>query len=135
MKVAIRYYSKSGNTKKIACSIAQALGTTAETIDVPVLEPVDVLFLGGALYAGGIDARLQDYIRKLTPALVKSVAVFGTSAGGKPIQPLVEGLLRGTGISISGDGFSCKGKFLFVNIGRPNEEDCRNAAAYAKGNV
>ncbi|MDR3171551.1 MAG: hypothetical protein LBU17_07985 [Treponema sp.] len=132
MKIAVRYYSKSGNTKKIACAIADAVGTTANTTDEPIAEQVDVLFLGGALYAGGIDVHLRDYIKKLTPAQVKSIAVFSTAAGGKSIQPHVAGLLNGTGITISGDGFSCKGKFLFINLGRPNEQDCSDAVAYAK---
>jgi flavodoxin len=132
MKIAVRYYSKSGNTKKLACAIADAVGTTAKTTDEPIAEQVDVLFLGGALYAGSIDAHLRDYIRKLTPEKVKSSAVFSTSASGKSIQPQVEGLLNGTGITISGDGFSCKGKFLFINIGRPSDKDCSDAVAYAK---
>jgi flavodoxin len=131
MKTAVRYYSKSGNTKKIADAIAQAIGAAAKTTDEPLSEQVDVLFLGGALYAGGLDGRLQDYIKKLTREKAKSVAVFSTAGGGASIRPLVEGLLKGAGIPVSGD-FSCRGKFLFINRGRPNEQDCSNAAAFAE---
>ena len=46
MKAAIRYYSKGGNTEKVALAISKATGLPAETIDVPLLEDVDILFLG-----------------------------------------------------------------------------------------
>lgn len=46
MKVAVRYYTKSGNTEKLALEIAKAVGVTAETTSVPISEEVDVLFLG-----------------------------------------------------------------------------------------
>lgn len=47
---AVRYYSKLGNTKKIAEAIAEGAGVSAVSItDEPELkEHTDVLFLGGA---------------------------------------------------------------------------------------
>ena len=45
MKIAVRYYTKTGNTKKLAMAIAEAVGVEAKPISVPVDEPVDILFL------------------------------------------------------------------------------------------
>jgi flavodoxin len=132
MKTAVRYYSKSGNTKKLASAIAEALGVTAASTDEAILEQIDVLFLGGALYAGGIDAHLRDYIKKLSVEKVKSVALFSSSASGRTIRPQVEKLLNGTGITIVGNEFAREGRFLFIHSGRPNEKDCAEAAAFAK---
>jgi flavodoxin len=132
MNTAVRYYSKSGNTKKLAEAIAKSVGTTAESIDKAIAEPVELLLLGGAVYAGKIDTHLRDFISRLSPNIVKSVAVFSTAAGGKSIQPQVAELLKGKGIPIIGDGFSCKGKFLLANLGRPNEQDCAAAAEFTK---
>ena len=46
MKTAIRYYTRSGNTKKLADAIGAALSLQAETVDTPLTEKVDLLLLG-----------------------------------------------------------------------------------------
>ena len=54
MKNAVRYYSRTGNTKVAAEAIAKAINEEAVSVDspeAPVREHVDVLFIGGALYA------------------------------------------------------------------------------------
>ena len=48
MKIAVRYYTKTGNTKKLAEAIGNAVGAEALPISVPITEPVDVLFLGNS---------------------------------------------------------------------------------------
>lgn len=45
MKTAIRYFTRSGNTKKLADAIAGAVGVPALTVAEPLREPVDTLFL------------------------------------------------------------------------------------------
>jgi flavodoxin len=132
MKTAVRYYSKSGNTKKIAEAIAKAVGVTAKSTDEAPLESVDLLFLGEGIYAKNIDGHLRGFIRQLSSETVKSVAVFTTSKNGRSIQPQIEELLKDKGITTLVEGFACKGKFLFTNKGRPNEQDCADAAAFAK---
>lgn len=51
MKNAIRYYAETGNTKKLAEAIGEAVGICPETVEVSVIEDVDVLFLGSSVYA------------------------------------------------------------------------------------
>lgn len=132
MKIAVRYYSKSGNTKKIAEAIAKAVGTTAKTINEVISEPVEFLFLGGAIYAGNISNHLKIFIQGLTSEKVKAVVVFSTSMGGKSIKAQVSETLKDKKIKIIEKDFSCKSSFLFINRGRPNELDCSNAADFAK---
>ena len=48
MKVAVRYYTKTGHTKKLAEAVAGAVGAEALPISTPVSEPVDILFLGNS---------------------------------------------------------------------------------------
>ena len=38
MKIAVRYYSRGGNTKKLADAIAKAVGVEALTADTPLKE-------------------------------------------------------------------------------------------------
>lgn len=59
MNAAVRYYSRSGNTKAVAEAIAKGAGVQAVSVDAAdakITEPVDVLFIGGALYAYGLDS-------------------------------------------------------------------------------
>jgi len=44
MKIVIRYYTKTGNTKKLAEAISSAIGVEAKTVDEPLTEDVDILF-------------------------------------------------------------------------------------------
>ena len=48
MKCAVRYYTKTGNTKKLAEVVAAALGVEALPISEPVSEQTDLLFLGNS---------------------------------------------------------------------------------------
>ena len=41
MTYAVRYYTKTGNTKRLAEAVAEALGVEALPISEPVTEPVE----------------------------------------------------------------------------------------------
>lgn len=79
MKVAVRYQSRGGNTKAVAVAIAKATGVKAEPIDVPLDESVDLLFVGGGVYAWDIDGSLKKYLETLEVNIVKSIAAFSTA--------------------------------------------------------
>lgn len=55
MKIAVRYFSRTGNTKKLAEAIAKAINVEAKITDKPLCEDVDILFLGSSAYANGVD--------------------------------------------------------------------------------
>jgi flavodoxin len=135
MDVAVRYYSRSGNTQKVAEAMGEALGSPAKTVEEPVSGTADLLFLGGALYAGDIDKRLQAFIESLKPEQVKKAVVFGTAAGDKGVYAKIKGLLDRRGIPAAAEFFHCRGKFLIANRGRPNEQDLKNAGDFARGFV
>ena len=99
MKIAVRYQSRGNNTKTVAEAIAKAAGTTAESIEKPLVEPVDILFIGGGVYMGGFDASLETFIEHLNPELVKSAAVF-TSAGGQDKTKKILSILENRGLNV-----------------------------------
>ena len=70
MKFAVRYYTKTGNTKKLAEAVAAALDTDALPISEPLAEKVDILFLGNSYYAFSIDPEVRDFIRSLDSSMV-----------------------------------------------------------------
>ncbi len=136
MKTWVLYYSKGGNTKKIADAIAEELDEVLKSEQIPPAYPpenVSLLFLGTGEYAGKPDPKMVEFIRTLNPNRVKNAAVFGTSAGGagKAIDG-VKTLLKEKGINVVDESFSCRGKFLLANRKRPDESDIKSAKEFAK---
>ena len=70
MKTAVRYYTKTGNTKRLAEAVASAVGTEALPISTPITEPVDILFLGNSYYAFSIDPEVRTFIQSLDKSKV-----------------------------------------------------------------
>lgn len=79
MKIAVRYQSRGGNTKAVAEMIAEMTGVTAEPIDKPLDEKVDILFLGGGVYMWDMDESLKRYIENLEPQKVGQIVGFSTT--------------------------------------------------------
>lgn len=127
MSVAIRYYSRSGNTKEVAEAIAKAAGVSAVSVDAgdaKLSQPVDVLFVGGALYAYGIDSHLKDYLKTLNKNDAKKAVVFSTSWISKHSIDLIKKGLEEAGITVVEESFYVKSK--------PSEEQLKEAADFAR---
>ena len=131
MKIAVRYYSRGGNTKKIAEAIAEAVGVEAKTVSEPLAEDVDLLFLGSAPYAFDVDDEVKKFIGGIQVSVGK-VVNFSTSAAVKSTRKYVETLLAEKKIPVAKEEFSCRGSFAMLHKGRPNEADQKAAADFAK---
>ena len=132
MKLAVRYYSRGGNTKKIAEAIAKAVGVEAKTVSEPLTEDVDILFLGSAPYAFDVDDEVKKFISGIHVSVGK-VVNFSTSAAVKSTRRYVEKLLAERQIPVAKEEFSCRGAFAMLHKGRPNEADQKAAADFARG--
>ena len=99
MNIAVRYQSRGGNTKAIAEAVAKAAASRAESVEVPLNGPVDVLFIGGGVYASNIDESLQKYIDALNPEFVKTAAVF-TTGGFMGATDKISAALKAKGINV-----------------------------------
>ncbi len=131
MKVQVRYLSKSGNTKKIADAIARASGCKAESIEHGIEEETDLLFLGAAVYAAGIDSQMKEFINHLDHK-VKKVVVFSTAAVLPSAYPQMKKILMQNNIAVDEQEFHCRGKFAMMHSGRPNASDIQAAEKFAK---
>ncbi len=131
MKVAVRYYSRSGNTEKVAMAIGKAVGEPSYTTDVPLSEDVDVLFLGSAVYAFGIDDEVKKFISGIDVKVGK-VVNFSTTALVKSSYKHVKKALDAKGITLAKEEFHCRGRFGNAHKDRPNEKDLAEAFEFAK---
>ena len=132
MKIAVRYYTKTGNTRRLAEAVAEAVGAEALPISTPVTEKADILFLGNSYYAFSIDPEVRDFIRSLDKEKVGKIVNFGSAAMLNSTWKKVKAEADKAGIPIDEREFHCKGEFKGVHKGRPNEEDLAAAAAFAK---
>ena len=132
MKVAVRYYTKTGNTKKLAEAVAGALGVQALPITEPVSEAVDVLFLGNSYYAFTIDPEVRAFIQSLDKSKIGRIVNFGSAAMLNSTYKKVKAEADKVGIPMDEREFHCKGEFKGIHKGRPNAEDLAAAAAFAK---
>ena len=132
MKIAVRYYTKTGNTKRLAEAVARAVGVEALPISVPVDEAVDLLFLGNSYYAFSIDPEVRAFVLSLSKDKVGRIVNFGSAAMLNSTYKKIKAAADKVGIPMDEREFHCRGEFKGVHKGRPNEEDLKAAAAFAK---
>ncbi|MBR2581839.1 MAG: flavodoxin [Oscillospiraceae bacterium] len=132
MKIAVRYYTKTGNTKKLAEAVAEAVGAEALPLSAPIEERVDILFLGNSYYAFTIDPEVRDFVRSLDSGKVGRIVNFGSAAMLNSTYKKVKAEADKAGVPMDEREFHCKGEFKGIHKGRPNEEDLKAAAAFAR---
>lgn len=131
--IRVVYFSRGGNTRRLAEAVAGEVGTQAESVaELMYVQGADLLFVGASAYAGDIGAEMREYLAKLTPGDVGRVAVFGSAAGKKSMRDVVAAVLEPNGIPVEKEAFLCKGAFLIVNRGKPDAADCAGAREFAR---
>ena len=131
MNIAVRYYTKTGNTKRLAEAVAEAVGVQALPISEPLTERADILFLGNSYYAFSIDPEVRSFIRSLDSDKVDRIVNFGSAAMLNSTWKKVKSEADKVGIKMDKREFHCKGEFKGVHKGRPNDDDLQAAKDFA----
>ena len=131
MNIAIRYYTRSGNTKKLADAISEALNIEAFDVSEPLSEKTDILFLGCSYYAFDVDPIVKDFIVNNKDNIGKIVC-FGTSAMMKSMKKPVTKVAKTVGVTVSDEEFHCRGRFGKIHKNRPDADDLKDASDFAK---
>lgn len=133
MKIAIRYFTKSkkGNTEKIANFVSEKLGIPALDVTKPLEEEVDELLLINAMYAADIDKAIKDFL-KTNKEKIKLVININSAASGASTLKAVKKVCDNEGIAVSEKEFHTVASWIFINKGRPNEEDFKRLEAFLK---
>ena len=132
MTYAVRYYTQTGNTKRLAEAIANELGVEALPLSAPITENVDVLLLGNSYYAFTIAPEVRDFVAGLDKAKVGKIVNFGTAAMMNSNYKKVRSVAATKGIPVLDKEFHCKGEFKGMNKGRPNEDDLKAAREFVR---
>ena len=154
-KIAVS--SVTGNTRKVADAIAEAVGASAVDLKdtLPEAEGADIVAVGFWLWRGGPDPKTAEFLSKLHDT---NVVLFATHAADPKSEHAITSLARaayhvGPNCNILAT-FSCQGqvseavlarraklpkddphtksKGWITSQGHPNSEDIANAAEFAK---
>lgn len=135
-RVRVFYYSKTGNTRKVAEAIASEM--KADAVDVVKhggsygMRDCDLLFVGSGIYWFKAGNEMVKFLESLAPSEGKHAAVFATHGSRDDHIAQMKRILEGKGLKVVGE-WSCPGQeFAMVNRGRPNEEDLKEARVFAK---
>ncbi|KYK36176.1 MAG: flavodoxin [Theionarchaea archaeon DG-70-1] len=149
MQVLVLYYSRTGNTKKLAEAVAQGAeqvkGVTCVLKSVSEVTKEDVLSSGGIIagspvYFGTMASELKEIFDKFVSIRSKMGdkigAAFATSAdpsGGKEttIMSIIQAMLI-CGMIIVGDPLDATGHYGVACTGAPDEKTTLNAAKLGK---
>jgi len=149
MQVLILYYTKSGNTKKLAEEVAKGV---QEVKDVTcVLKPVsevtgedflmsDGIIAGSPVYFGTMAAEMKEIFDKfiglrkqMEDKIGAAFATSGDPSGGKEttIFSILQAMLI-YGMIIVGDPLDATGHYGIACTGAPDKQTCLNAAKLGK---
>lgn len=131
MKAAVRYFSKTGNTKKLADAAASAIGVTAKDVTQPLEEDVDILFLCNSVYWNGIDGKVKAFLKASGHKIGKLVNV-SSAALKESTYKQMKSFAEEAGIPIDGREFHCRGSFMGMHKGKPDQNDIENLKKFAR---
>ena len=126
------YYSKTGNTRKVADVIAETLEVTAKDVKtVGTVDPDAFVFLGMGCYRGELPAEIKEFLR-VNRFYNRKIALFTTSAFGVADERRnLEKQLAANGAVIVRN-FKCPGRLLSINTEHPTWLDLKKAAWFAR---
>jgi NAD(P)H dehydrogenase (quinone) len=149
MKVLVLYYSKGGNTKKLAEYVAEGVNQVSGVTAV-LKTPSDVtkedfveaagIIAGSPVYFGSMAAELKkvfdDFVgvrKKMENKVGAAFATSGDPTGGKETTmfSIIQCLLI-YGMIIVGDPISATGHYGVACVGAPDEQTAENARKLGK---
>lgn len=114
MKILVTYYTKTGNTKKIAEAIYQALDKKDKDLkplkEVEDIESYNLIFCGFPVHAHSVPVPAQNFLKKIQPAV--KVALFSTHGARTEGQMPKEAIRNAIGLvkaEVLGS-FTCRGE-------------------------
>lgn len=144
MKAAVLYYSKTGNTKKVARSIAKGLGCAARSVSEvrpPDVTKYKLVGFGSGVYFGKPGEQLMLFAERLKPVKKKKAFVFTTFGGVRAAgaSQLIKDKISEKGFEVVGEhrtkAYDNWGPLKLVggiNKGKPDQSDLKAAEEFGK---
>lgn len=155
-KILVTYFSLTGNTKKVAEAIFEALPNDKQILsleEVKNIDDYDLLFIGFPIHSHSIPYKVEGFLRQLPPG--KKIAFFsthGSFTGGELSRQAIEYAISITPQAKIIGTFSCRGRMsqaaleilrrspeheAWVDMAasafhHPDEQDLEDARAFAR---
>jgi flavodoxin len=114
MKTLVTYFTKTGNTEKVARAIYEAIGDEKKLVPVNEVknsDEYDLIFCGFPVHAHSVPLSVQDFIKSIPPN--KNLALFvthGSLRGGELAVTAIEHAISlASKLKVLGT-FGCRGK-------------------------
>jgi flavodoxin len=132
MMFEVVYYSRSGNTEKVAGAIARELGVTARDVRTAgILPPNAFVFLGTGCYGTVLPGAFTGFMKQ-NRFDGREIALFTTSAfGSEAERSLIREKVTGLGAEIK-YSYSCLGRWMSVKKQHPTPEELEKAREFAR---
>lgn len=131
MNIAVRYYTQTGNTKKLADAIAEELGVAAKPVTEPLEEKAEVLFLCNSVYWAGIDKQVKKFVKDNAGNIGTLVNVSTAALIESTFNQMKKVALE-AGVTLCDREFHCRGKFTALHAGHPDDADLKAAREFAR---
>ena len=132
MKSVVVYFSRFGNTKKVAEAMASVLNAEMwDAREITELPDFDLLLVGSGTYRGRPRKHLMSLIKNVMILEGKKTAAFGTHARRDGAASVLKELLENKGADVLGS-WSCRGRFLFMSRRHPSDADLDGARRFAE---
>ena len=133
MKLAIRYFTKSkkGNTEKIANFVSSKVGVEALDVSHHLQEEVEQLLLINAMYAFDVDKEIKNFLKN-NKDKIKCLININSAASGASTLKSVKKVCDEENIPVSDKEYHTVASWIFINKGRPNEEDFARLETFLK---
>lgn len=131
MNIEVRYYSRGGNTKKLADAVAQAVHVEAKPVSEPLEDDADILFLCNSVYWAGVDGKVKSFIKD-NASKIKNIVNVSTAAIIKSTYKQIKSFAAKNGIPVDEREFHCRGSFAGMHKGKPDDSDCAAVADFAR---
>lgn len=131
MKYAIRFFTKTGNTKKLADVISAELGVEAKNVSEPLEENTDVVFLCSSVYWAGVNGSVKDFIKN-NASKIGTIVNVSTAALIESTYGQVKKVAAKSDVKVSEKEFHCRGKFAALHSSHPNTDDLEALKKFIK---
>jgi flavodoxin len=125
------YFSRSGNTRKVAEAIALELGVHARNIKgIGTVNPEAFVFLGTGCYGGTLPKDVAIFVQRNKFA-GRRLALFTTSAFGLASERnVIARQIKDKGAVIT-DNFQCHGRWMGIKRNHPTFKELEEARIFA----
>ncbi|MFD3158500.1 flavodoxin domain-containing protein [Haloimpatiens sp. FM7330] len=143
MNCVVLYATSTGNTEKIALSIAKNLNINCiklnenSTYDNLNLKNYDLVLLGSGIYGGTLHKNLINFINSINTTDKKTfsffISWFGRGHSDKKAINRCKNVLLEKNQNVIDNYYECYGEgFLFIKKGHPSEQELHSAIQWAK---